>query len=631
MNEQIPQFYQFGEFRLDASKRLLSRNGKSVALMPKAFDVLLTLVQNRGQVVTKDDLMASVWRDTLVEENSLNVNVSALRKIFGEKPNEHRFIVTVPGVGYEFVADVQTEGLPKPNSLHILPPGKETSGNMFSRINQRPLLFLILTAIFLTLIVFTSSLFKRQSSISADAPETTQSIAVLPFSNESGDPNLDYLSDGLSESILDRLSQLPQLKVIARNSSFKHRGTNLDLQEVANALGVQVIVMGRVVQRDDNLLVRVEMIDIHENKQIWGEQFNRKATETLSLQQEIAQTVSEKLRLKLSGVQETQLTKRETNDAEAYDARLKGKFFAKKAQLDSSLDDGTKAIEYFQQAIARDPNYALAYVGLAGVYQFLGANSYLNPKETKGEALKAALKALELDENLAEAHLALANFKKNAWQWGEAESGFKRAIELNPNLPSAHAGYSDLLSYTGRHEQAIAEVKLARNLDPVETRIMWNLAQKLYYFRRYDEAIDILEQMLEMKENKVYGYALLGDIYSMKGMHSEALNAYKKTGTNLSSSSDDVYLGRVYARAGNSEKARAILKQAQTGRKYVSPAELAFLFAVLNDREQAFALLEKAYAEHDVQLVFLNVDPVFDSLRDDPRFRDLIRRVGLPQ
>ncbi len=609
--------------------------------MPKAFDVLLTLVQNHGQVVTKDDLMTRVWHDTVVEENILNVNVSALRKVLGEKPIDHFFIVTVSGIGYKFVADVQEINVPESekfaqisesgnsNNLQISPPKKAKTENLFSRIKQRPLLLLISTAFFLLPIFLVLSLFYPQNPTSTNASKIPLSIAVLPFSNESGDTNLDYLSDGLSESVIDRLSQLPQLRVIARSSSFKYRGNTLDLQEVANALGVQVIVMGKVVQRDDNLLVRVEMIDIHDNKQIWGEQLNRKASETLSVQQEIAQTVSEKLRLKLSDVQETQLAKRETNDAEAYEARLKGKFFAKKAQLNSSLDDGKKAIEYFQKAIDRDPNYALSYVGLAGVYNFLGANSYLDPKETNGKALKAALKALELDENLAEAHLALANLKENDWQWDEAERGFKSAIELNPNLMSVHAGYAQLLSYTGRHDQAIIEAKLARSLDPVETRAMWNLAQMLYLARRYDEAIEVLKQMLEMKENEVYGYVLLGDIYSTKGMHAEALNAYQKSGINLTNTSDNVYLGRIYARAGKSEKARAILKQAQTGRKYVSPAELAILFAALNDRKQAFVSLEKAYAEHDVQLIFLGVDPGFDSLRDDPRFQDLLRRVGL--
>lgn len=631
MNEQFSQIYEFGGFRLDASKRLLWRSGQTVSLMPKAFDVLLTLVQHHGQIVTKDDLMTSVWRDTIVEENSLNVNVSSLRKVFGEKPNDHHFIVTVPGVGYEFVAEVQeinpaepqhfaqTEELSKSDNFKIL----VKIGKLFSRIKQRPTLFLILIASLLALIFFTSSLFKRQSSMSANSSNPAQSIAVLPFSNESGDANLDYLSDGLSERVIDRLSQLPQLKVIARNSSFKYRGNNVDLQEAANALGVEAIVAGRVVQRGDDLSVRVELIDVRANRQLWSDTYNRRATDVQAVQAEIGQTVSEKLRLRLTGVQEQQLAKQETVNPQAYEMLLKGRFYRNK-----SGDAPKKAIEYFNQAIALDPNYALAYVGLSSAYLYLGANSFLDPKEATPKAEAAAYKALELDENLAEAQVALANLKRNAWQWSEAERQYQRAIELNPNLFTAHAGYGQLLSYTGRHDQAVAEAKRARELNPLMPAVNTNLGQMLYFARRYDEAIEATKKALEFNQDDLSAYGYLGDIYSAKGMHAEAISAYQKT-VDRDIPGDSIYLGAIYARAGEREKARVLLKRVLTSREYVSPGELAVLYAALGEREQAFAALEKAYTDHDVQLIFLRVDPNFDNLRDDPRFQDLMRRVGL--
>lgn len=636
MNERIPQFYQFGEFRVDTAKRLLWRNGATVSLMPKAFDVLLTLLQNRGQVVTKDDLMTSVWHDTVVEENSLNVNVSALRKIFGEKPEDHRFIVTVPGVGYKFVAEVCETGKPKQSANGLFIEGRKTEPeeNMADKTNppsdlQETPSRRFNSRFFIVFGVLLAAIGVGIWGFTDRFAGTTQieSIAVLPFVNESGDANFDYLSDGLSESVIDRLARLPQLKVIARNSSFKYRGSNLNMEEVANALGVEAIVTGRVAQRGDNLSIRVELIYVRDNRQLWSDSYNRRATDVQAIQSEIAQTVSENLRLRLTGAQEQQLAKRETVNAQAYEMLLKGRFYRNKGGADASK----KAIEYFNQAIALDPNYALAYVALSNIYKHLGANGLLDPKEATPKAEAAAFKALELDENLAEAHVAVANLKTNAWQWSEAERQYYRAIELNPNLFTAHAAYSNLLSYTGQHEQAVAEAIRARELNPIMPAVNTNLGQMLYFARRYDEAIEATKKALEFNQDDLSAYGYLGDIYSAKGMHAEAIAAYQKLPTPVDGDPpiDFIYLGAIYARAGEREKAQALLKRVLTSRKYVSPGALAILYAGLGEREQVLAALEKAYAEHDIQLIFLGVDPNFDSLRDDPHFQDLMRRVGL--
>ncbi|HVF87502.1 MAG TPA: tetratricopeptide repeat protein, partial [Pyrinomonadaceae bacterium] len=444
------------------------------------------------------------------------------------------------------------------------------------------------------------------------------SVAVLPFQNGSNDANLDYLSDGLSESLIDKLSQLSHLKVIARSSSFKFRGVNIDVQDAANKLGVRAIITGRVVRRGDDLSIRVEMIDVRDNRQLWSEQYNRQAADALTIQQEIAQTVSEKLRLKLSGTEERQIAKQYTMNPQAYELLLKGRFARK-----GRRGDIEKSIEYFQQAVNVDPNYALAYFELSFSYNLM---SDLDKEEA------TAQKALELDENLAEAHIALALVKQNDWNWREAESEFQRAIELNPNLARAHMLYSAYLSITGRHKQAIAEAKRGKELDPLAPRISVNYAFAYLEARQYDQGIEIAKKTFELDPNFGATHGALAYAYTGKGMYAEAIAEYQEQ-IRLEGGEPDghIYLNAAFARAGQGEKARATLKRLETSKEYVTPVELAVLYTSLGEREQAFASLEKAYAAHDPELQNLKIELGFDSLRDEARFQDLLRRVGLPQ
>jgi serine/threonine protein kinase/Tfp pilus assembly protein PilF len=454
------------------------------------------------------------------------------------------------------------------------------------------------------------------------------SIAVLPFGNASNNPDAEYLSDGISESLINSLSQLPGLKVIARGSSFKYKGKDADPQEVANALGVEAILTGRVTQRGDNLLISVELIDARDKTQVWGEQYNRRASDLLAVQAEISREIAENLRLRLTTGDERQLARRETANTAAYELVLKGRFYTRKG----GTENRKKAIEYFQQAIAVDPNYAVAYAELSVSYSALVGGSWLDPKEFTPKAEAAARRALELDESLAEAHHALARIKLNSWDWATAEREFKRTIELNPNLARAHSGYADYLSLMGRHEQAIAENKRAKELDPLSLGANVGVGAKLYFARQYDQAIEVLKKTLELDQNFALPYVFLGYTYEAKRMYPEAIAAYQQF---LKLSGDDtsaqIYLGVSYAHAGQREKAQAILKRLQTTKEYVSPGELAVLYDALGEREQAFASLERAHAAHDLQLQYMAVDPAFDPLRSDPRFADLMRRVGLLQ
>jgi len=460
------------------------------------------------------------------------------------------------------------------------------------------------------------------------AKPAVTSLAVLPFVNASNNPDAEYLSDGISESLINNLSQLPQLKVIARSSSFKFRGKEVNPQEVAKALGVEAILTGRVIQLGDQLQISAELVDTRDQTQLWGEQYTRKASDLLAVQAEISREIAERLRLKLTNAEQQQLAKRETANPPAHELVLKGRFYFDKG----GTDNRNKAMEYYQQAIAIDPNYALAYAYLTDSYQVLINNSVLDPKEYLPKAEAAARKALELDEGLAEAHLALAQIKRHAWDWAAAEREYQRAIELNPNLVRARQSYSAYLSNMGRHDQAIIEIKHARELDPLSTPVNTHVGHRLFYARRYDEAIEALKRTLELTKTYPLTHIVLGYVYTEKGMYREAISAYEEAikmggvGPSI-----QISLGDAYAKAGERKRAQAILKRLQTSESYVSPGELATLYVALDEREQAFTSLEKAYSAHDLQLQYLGVDPSFDGLRGDPRFQDLVRRVGLPQ
>ena len=624
------KIYEFEEFRLDAVHLMLYHHDEEIPLVPKAVETLLVLVEKRGKILSKNELMETIWTDSIVEESNLAQYLHLLRKILGKTKDDKPFIETFRRRGYRFngevnVSDFLSEAKPenanrKFTPIHAPTNGKAareaTSGKVVALADWRhkpeeveklpePILpaaqitkfpaakrktFPMVGAIAFGLLILALGFFAfskfRSETPTTDAPITT--VAVLPFENESGDADLDYLSDGLSESLIDRLSQLPQLKVIARNSSFKYRGQTINLQDAANKLGVQAIVMGRVVQRGDDLTIRVEMVDARDNKHLWGEQFNRKAADAFAVQREIAQTVSEKLRLKLSGAQEQQFAKQETVDPQAYELLLKGRFTARQA----GTENQKKALDYYNQAIAVDPDYALAYAKLSIGYISLSANSGGDPNEFMPKAWAAARKALELDKNLAESHIALASLYHNDWDWSAAEAEYKRAIELNPNLSDAHIRYSDYLGLLGRHKEAIEEAKRGRELDPLSLSANLRIGWALFLVRRYDEAIEETKKAFELNQKPVPTHQF-GYVYAAKGMHREAVAAYRESiRLGDTSPSLQIYLGATYAQAGE---------------------------------------LEKAYAAHDLQLQFLKVDPAFDSLRDDPRFQDLLRRVGLPQ
>jgi serine/threonine protein kinase/TolB-like protein/Tfp pilus assembly protein PilF len=456
------------------------------------------------------------------------------------------------------------------------------------------------------------------------------SVAVLPLVNAGGNPDAEYLSDGIAESLINSLSQLPNLKVMSRDSAFRYKGKEVEAEVVGQELGVRAVFKGRVTQLGDSLVVRAELIDARDNRQIWGQQYIRKPADIFALQEEIARDISERLRLRLSGEDQQRLAKRGTQNPEAYEAYLKGRFWWNKR-----TEEGfAKATEFFQQAIEKDPTYALAYAGLADAYSMPANWGLVAPGEASPKAKAAALKALEIDDTLAEAHTSLGLIADNSeWDWLSAEREFKRAIELNPGYATAHQWYSESLRARGRTDEALAEIKRAQELDPLSLVINMVAGLTFVHARQYDDAIEQYRKTIELDPNWFAAHLELGLAYALKGAYPEAIVECEKA---LMLAPDNVdaleSLGYVYAVAGRRADALRVLDRLNelSQRKYVPPFSRALVYTGLGDKDQAIEWLEKAYEERSPYLLYMSfAHPVWDPLRSDPRFQELVRRMGL--
>ena len=464
------------------------------------------------------------------------------------------------------------------------------------------------------------------ASRSQQPSKTIDSLAVLPFVNLSGDPEMEYLSDGITDTLINSLSQLRKLRVVPRSLTFRYKGREVDPQRVGSELDARAVLTGRVMQRGDTLLIGTELMDVAKLSQLWGAQYNRKMADIFVLQEEIAREITEKLRLQLTGDERKRLTKRATGNKEAYQLYLKGRYW-----LEKRTPEGfSKAIEYFQQAIAKDPTYALAYSGLADCYSFLPTFAFVPPKEAYPKAKEAALKALEIDDTLAEAHTSLALVKAyQDWDWSGGEREFQRAIALNPDYAIAHLWYGWTLANTGRVEESIAEVKRALELDPLSLNINWFLGVVYYFARQYDQAIEQYRKTLELDPNFFLPHTFLGLAYVQKSMYKEGIAELEKAVAISPSNLSLAFLGYGYAVAGRRLEAQKVLDQLNeiSKEKYVPALHRALICAGLVEKDKAFEWLEKAYEEHFI--IAIKVHPAYDPLRSDPRFADLLRRMNL--
>jgi serine/threonine-protein kinase len=453
---------------------------------------------------------------------------------------------------------------------------------------------------------------------------TIRSIAVLPFNNASNNADMEYLSDGLAESLTNNLSPIPGLTVIARSSSFKYKGKEVDPQEVAKSLGVDAIITARVAQLGTNFLINVELVDARNGKQVWGKQYTRNSSDLPSMQYEMTQEITRELRLRLTNAEQQQLSQARSVNPQAFDLYLKGRALWREGG-DENLK---KAIEYYQQAIAVDPGYALVYADLSNSYINLITNDVLPQKEFFPKGETAALKAVELDDNLAEAHLALANVKINAWDWATAEREIKRALELNPNLVAAHSLYGQYHRNHGRLMEAVAEINRARELDPLTMSDLRARALVLIIFRQNAEALELQKKIVEQNKDRPGPHESLGGLYIRVGQYREAIAEYQEAiRLGKDNAGMQMALAAAYAHLGERDKAREILARYES--EDISPVTLATVYVALGERDQTFAALEKAYAAHDQTLIWLRGEWEFDVLHDDPRFKDLVHRIGL--
>ena len=630
----------FADFTLDLLARELLRNGSRVRLQDQPFQILVILTQRAGEVVTRQDLRSHLWpADTFVDfDNSLNAAMAKIREALGDSSEAPRFIETLPRRGYRFIGGVTAKEEPsdgQASGILAVPSGgrKVPSPSLGFAVERHRIRELwVFAAAGLALVALAVLVVSLRSS----KPKPTgpiDSVAVLPFVNASTETNLDYLSDGITEGIINSLAGLPNLRVIARTSVFRYKGHHFDPKKVARELDVRAIVTGTVVQHGDGISVTAELVDIIDDRQLWGQQYTRKLADLAGIQGEIASEISDRLRLRLSEQAKEHLLRPYPPDPEAYRLYLKGRYF-----WNTGTPDGLKkAVEHFQEAIAKDPGYAPAYAGLAECYNDLGALLFEVPKEVMPKAKAAAMKALEIDEGLAEAHGALG-WAEWSWSWDRvaAEREFNRAIILNPNSSVAHHRYGIFLSHLGRFREGVTEGKRARDLDPLSPMILAFLAYDYMGGGQYDQAISELRSALALDPSLGMVQTTIPWVYALQGRHAQALavcQALPKQALAVTGENQGPALGVawVYAVAGRKAEAERLLNAFKqlSAREYVDPYSIAEVYAGLGDKDRTFEWLERAYREHSVAMVWLKADPFWEKVRSDPRYEDLLRRVGL--
>ncbi|HLX85318.1 MAG TPA: winged helix-turn-helix domain-containing protein [Terriglobales bacterium] len=576
MSQARTRSYEFEDFRVEVDKRLLFRQGKPVRLTPKAFDTLLLLVQRKGEVISKDDLMREVWPDTAVEENNLNQNISTLRRVLGENRGENRYIATVPGQGYRFVPQVESSG--------------------FALISTEPV-----------------------------------TVAVLPFANLSSDQDGEFFADGITEEIINALAQIRNLRVVARTSAFSFKGKQVDLRTVGATLNARTLIEGSVRKSGDRVRIVAQLINAADGYHIWSERYDRELQDIFAVQDEIARTIADRLKVTLGPEKTETLVRSETKDLEAYQLYLKGRFHWNKR----SADGLQKAIEYFQRAIGKDPGYAVAYAGLADAYNLMSFRNVLPPHAVMPKAKAAATKALELDPKRAEPHVSLAyasfTYDRN---WPTADEHFERARDLNPAYVMGHSFYPLYLSSQGRSEESISVAKLALELDPASAAVSHVSAVQLYLARFFDQAVEQCQQTLELDPTYQPAYEVLGQVYSVTGKHEDAVVEFEKSvAATRRSSWTLALLGYAHARSGAGSQAMEIVAELETTSKsgFVPALCFALLYAGLEEADQAFAWLAKASDERHNRLAYIKVEALWDPLRSDLRFADLLRGFGIPE
>jgi DNA-binding winged helix-turn-helix (wHTH) protein/TolB-like protein/Flp pilus assembly protein TadD len=623
----------FEEFTVDLERRVILRDAEHLALNPKAFDLLIALIDAAGSLVTKDDLLERVWPDQFVEENNLTVHVSALRKVLGENKSTPRFIITVPGRGYKFIGQIRSGGavdVERPGSAAAEQlrgsnkPHQPTSTPYFNRPTRA--IILIVPIFVLGAVVALVWWATRPSP-----DQQIKSVAILPFKPLVADNRDEALELGMSDSLISGFSRIRTINVSPITAVRRYAALDQDAVTAGRELGVESVLDGSIQRIGERIRVSARLMRVRDGATLWTETFDENFTDIFAVQDSIAQQIVGALALRLSGDQQTELAKRYTENTEAYQLYVKGRFFWSKLTPDGLH----RSVDFYNTAIELDPAYALAYAGLADSYNLMGSYGLVPIKESHPRARSAAEKAIALDPKLAEAHASLATVIADYyWDWDAAERHFRRSIELDPNYPVARNWYSQHLSRMGRFNEAIEEAKRAQMLDPISSSAYGHLGLALYRARRYDDALIELRKGLDLDPRALDIHIFLGLVLARQGDSEEAIRAMQ-TAVDVSEQNPSLVLllGYAYASGGKSAEARAILKEMDVPSKGSSeyPFETALIYMGLGDHDRSFEWFERAYAERSWQMGFLGVEPLVDPLRSDPRFAPLLQKLDLEE
>jgi TolB-like protein/DNA-binding winged helix-turn-helix (wHTH) protein/Tfp pilus assembly protein PilF len=617
---------RFGEFELAPKIGELRRGGQAVRLQPQPFKVLALLVERAGQLVTREEIQQQVWEgETYVDfEHGLNFCIRQIRSALGDNAQSPIYVETLPRRGYRFIASV--ERIDCREQSEARPPGGAAPRPANSRTLVRAAALVAATA----LIAFAYLAWQRAAPKAVPDDQKVM-LAVLPFENLSTDAEKDYFSDGLTEEMIAQLGRLhPQrLGVIARTSAMTYKGEKKDVQQIGRELGVNFVLEGSVRREDDRVRITAQLIQVSDQTHLWAETYERSRTDALTVQSEVARRIARALEFELLPERRAEMQPGSTRDPEAFDLYLKGRYLLNKARRESLA----KSVEYFEQAALKDPRYALAEAGLSDAYRLLAMYYVLPPREASEKAKKAAARALEIDERVAEAHVSMGSLLfRFDMDFAGAEKEFLRAIELNPSYGLAHHDYGWYLVAMGRMDEGLAEMKLARELDPLSPLANSDVGWVYLHARRYDEAIEQIRRTLELEPDFGSALGCLERAYLYKGMHREALDTARKEMAHAGASREELAaLDRLDpVEAIKRVQRRRLDRRLETAKtRRVSPYSLAMLHASLGEPGPAFDYLERAFEERDPMLVSIRVDPAFDPLRAGPRFNELLRRIGL--
>ncbi|MFI5058782.1 MAG: winged helix-turn-helix domain-containing tetratricopeptide repeat protein [Candidatus Acidiferrales bacterium] len=635
--------YRFGPYELRVKTRELHKQGIKLKLRPQPFQVLKVLVERAGDIVTREELRQQLWSaETFVDfEQGLNTSIKVLRGVLSDSANEPRYIETLPKLGYRMIVSVEADQPPQVTEANTTSQttveedfaGKDVPLDHAPKVLDVRRLSVLL-GIFVVLIVGLGGYFEW--SRSRERPQASNGrlmLAVLPFENLTGDVGQDYFSDGLTEEMIAQLGRLDpeRLGVIARTSVMHYKHSQEQLKQIGRELGVQYVLEGSVRRDSEKVRISAQLIQMKDQTHVWARQYDRELINLLALQGEIAQEIADGIQLTLGDhrrIDSARQAPLSPNAYEAYDLYLKGRFFWNKR----TTQGFQHAIEYFEQAVAKDPTYARAYAGLADSYTLMSGYSLAPQNEFMPKARAAAQRAVELDDGLAEAHTSLALVTENYdWDWQNAEKEYRRAIQLDPNYATAHHWYAEYLSYQGRFDEAFAEIERARQLDPLSLIIATDNGAILYFSRQYDRAIEQFRAVLDMEPNFPRAH-LLVFAYVQKGLFADALadiEKWRRIDDVPGSWAVEAY---VNGRSGQwAEARRALEKLLQLNRRRrMDPAAIALAYVGMGNKDEALVQLQKAYSERSNALTALKVDPIYDPLRSDPRFKELMRRLAFP-